>query len=198
LTAVARVGGTPEAGREGFLRLKSVADRLAADLAAGPVEYLPAEDDLYHPGRIGSIRLAGKEIGIVGELHPKTLAVFDLDGRATALDLDLDALLAAAGDRKASELPRFPAVDRDLAVVVSDTVPAASLLASIRAAGGGLLESATAFDEYRSEQLGSGVRSIAFALTFRSPERTLTDSEVDSLMTSIKSRLETDHGARPR
>jgi phenylalanyl-tRNA synthetase beta chain len=198
LTVLGRVGGTPEAGRDGFLRLKSVIDRLAADLAAGPVEYRRTAANLFHPGRTASVHLAGSEIGVVGELHPATLAVFDLDGRAVAFDLDADALLGATGERKARELPRFPAVERDLAVVVSEEVPAAALLASIEAAGGELLESVTAFDEYRSPQLGERVKSIAFALTFRSPERTLTDSEVDSLMASIRSRLETDHGARPR
>jgi phenylalanyl-tRNA synthetase beta chain len=198
LTALARVGGHPEAGRDGFLRLKSVIDRLAADLTAGPVEYRRTTANLFHPGRTASVHLAGSEIGIVGELHPATLQVFDLDGRAVAFDLDADALLAAAGDRKARELPRFPAVEQDLAVVVSDEVPAAALLATVTAAGSELLESVTAFDEYRSAQLGEGVRSVAFALTFRSPERTLTDSEVDSLMASIRSRLETEHGARPR
>jgi phenylalanyl-tRNA synthetase beta chain len=107
-------------------------------------------------------------------------------------------LLAASGQRKAAELPRFPAVDRDLALVVPEGVSAAELLATLRAAGGELLESAGAFDEYRAPQLGEGVRSIAFALTFRSPERTLTDSEVDSLLASIRGRLEAAHGARPR
>jgi phenylalanyl-tRNA synthetase beta chain len=137
-------------------------------------------------------------VGIVGELHPATLRVFDLDGRAVALDLDADQLRAAAGERKARELPRFPAVDRDLAVVVADAVSVAELLATIGPTGGALLESVTAFDEYRSEQLGRRVRSIAFALTFRSLERTLTDSEVDSLMVSIRSRLEAEHRALPR
>ena len=198
LTALARAAGTPEAGRDGFLRLKSIIDRLAADLAAGPVEYRRAVANLFHPGRTASVHIAGNEIGVVGELHPATLQVFDLDGRAVAFDLDADALLAAAADRKARELPRFPAVERDLAVVVSEEVPAVALLATIAAAGGELLESLTAFDEYRAAQLGEGVRSIAFALTFRSPERTLTDSEVDSLMASIRTRLETAHGARPR
>ena len=153
---------------------------------------------LVPPGWAPSCPLAGSEIGVVGELHPATLQVFDLDGRAVAFDLDADALLAAAGERKARELPRFPAVDRDLAVVVSEELPAAALLASIAAAGGDLLESVTAFDEYRSAQLGEGMKSIAFALTFRSPERTLTDSEVDSLMASIRKRLETEYEARPR
>ena len=198
LAAVSRVGGDLEAGREGFLRLKAVADRLAEDLAAGPVEYRRASLGLFHPGRTASIHLGGREVGIVGELHPATLQAFDLDGRAVALDLDADLLLAAAGERRARELPRFPAVDRDLAVVVSDAVSAAELLATIGPAGGPLLESMTAFDEYRSEQLGRRVRSIAFALTFRSPERTLTDSEVDSLMASIRSRLEAEHRALPR
>ncbi len=198
LTALARVGGSLEAGREGFLRLKSLIDRLAADLAAGPVEYRRATANLFHPGRTASVHLAGSEIGVVGELHPAALRVFDLDGRAVAFDLEADALLASAGDRKARELPRFPAVERDLAVVVSEGVPAAAVLATIDSAGRELLESVTAFDEYRSAQLGEGVRSIAFALTFRSPERTLTDSEVDLLMASIRSRLETDHGAHPR
>ena len=198
LTAVARVGGTAAAGREGFLRLKSVLDRLAADLAAGPVEYRPLADHLYHPGRTASFSAGGKTLGVVGELHPATLAAFDLDGRAVAFDIDADALVAAAGERKAKELPRFPAVTRDLAVVVAESVPAAALLAAIRAAGGDLLESVTAFDEYRSEQLGAGVRSVAFALTFRSPERTLTDSEVDQQLTDIRKRLETEHGAKSR
>ena len=198
LAVVSRVGGDPEAGRSGFLRLKAVADRLAADLAAGPVEYRRASSRLFHPGRTASLHLGGREVGIVGELHPATLRVFDLDGRAVALDLDADQLLAVAGERKARELPRFPAVDRDLAVVVADAVSVAELLATIGPTGGALLESVTAFDEYRSEQLGRRARSIAFALTFRSPERTLTDSEVDSLMVSIRSRLEAEHRALPR
>ena len=198
LTAVARVGGSPAAGRDGFLRLKSVLDRLAADLAAGPVVYARHSERLYHPGRTASVTVGGRLLGSVGELHPATLAVFDLDGRAVALDLDVDALVAAAGDRKARELPRFPAVTRDLAVVVADEVPAEAVLDTIRAAGGELLESLAAFDEYRSEQLGEGVRSLAFALTFRSPERTLTDSEVDQLLTAIRARLETEHRAKGR
>ncbi|HVD01013.1 MAG TPA: phenylalanine--tRNA ligase subunit beta [Candidatus Dormibacteraeota bacterium] len=198
LAAVARVGGGHEAGRDGVLRLKSALDRIAGELATGPFEYAVAAPDLFHPGRSASIRLAGAEIGSVGELHPRTLAVFDLDGRAVAFDLDADALLAASGARKATGLPRFPSVDRDLALLVPDAVSASDLVATIRAAGGDLLESASAFDEYRSEQLGEGVRSLAFALTFRSPERTLTDSEVDSLMALMRARLETAHAARPR
>ena len=198
LAAVARSGAGAEAGRAAFLRLKAVADRLAADLGAGPVEYRPGAGHLFHPGRGAALLVGGRELGALGELHPRVLEAFDLDGRVAALDLDADALFAAASGRKATPLPRFPAVARDLALVVPDAVPAAALLATLEAAGGELLESAAAFDEYRSAQLGEGVRSLAFALTFRSPERTLTDSEVDSLMAEMRGKLAAEHGARPR
>src|SRR5437773_75898 len=198
LTVLARVDAGADAGRRGFLRLKSVMDRLAQDLAAGTVRYLRASPDLYHPGRAASIMVGGSEIGVVGELHPSTLAVFDLDGRAVALDVNAEALIAARGDRKAAELPRYPSVQRDIAVVVDPNVPAGDLHRAIKEAGGGSLESVRAFDEYRGDQAGEGRKSIAFTLTFRSPERTLTDAEVEKVMSEIRKRLEKKHGARIR
>jgi phenylalanyl-tRNA synthetase beta chain len=198
LTAIARVDADADAGRRGFLRLKSVMDRLAQDLFAGTVRYLRASPDLYHPGRAASITVGGKEIGVVGELHPSTLAVFDLDGRAVALDLDADALIAARGERKAVELPRYPAVQRDIAVVVDADVPAGELHRTIKEGGGSSLDSVRAFDDYRGDQVGEGRKSIAFALTFRSPERTLTDAEVEKVLSEIRKRLEKKHGARFR
>ena len=198
LTVIARVDADADAGRRGFLRLKSVMDRFAQDLMAGTVRYLRAAPDLYHPGRAATIMVGGREIGVVGELHPSTLAVFDLDGRAVALDVDADALIAARGDRKATELPRYPAVQRDIAVVVDANVPAGEIHRTIKEAGGNSLESLRAFDEYRGDQAGEGRKSIAFTLTFRSPERTLTDAEVQKVLSEIRKRLEKKHGARFR
>ena len=198
LTVLARVDANPDAGRRGFLRLKSVMDRLAQDSVAGTVRYLRASPALYHPGRAASIMVGGNEVGVVGELHPSTLAVFDLDGRAVALDVDAEALIAARGERKAAELPRYPAVQRDIAVVVDADVAAGDLHRSIEDAGGNSLETMRAFDEYRGDQAGEGRKSIAFTLTFRSPERTLTDAEVEKVMAEIRKRLEKKHGARFR
>jgi len=198
LTVLARVDAGPDAGRRGFLRLKSVMDRFAQDLGAGTVRYLRSSPDLYHPGRTASIMVGGREIGVVGELHPSTLAVFDLDGRAVALDVDAEALIAARSERKATELPRYPAVHRDIAVVVNANVPAGELHRTVKEAGGNSLESLRAFDEYRGDQVAEGRKSIAFTLTFRSPERTLTDAEVEKAMSQIRKRLETKHGARVR
>jgi len=198
LTVLARIDANPDAGRRGFLRLKSVMDRCAQDLVAGPVRYLRGSHDLYHPGRTASIMVGGSEIGVVGELHPSTLAVFDLDGRAVALDVDAEALVAARGQRKATELPRYPAVNRDIAVVVDANIPAGELHRTIKEAGGSSLESVRAFDEYRGGQVGEGRKSVAFTLTFRSPERTLTDAEVEKVMSEIRKRLEKKHSARVR
>jgi len=89
-------------------------------------------------------------------------------------------------------------VERDLAVVVDDTVAAGAVLASIKELAGDLLEHVRAFDEYRGAQVAEGHKSIAFTLTFRSPERTLTDAEVDKVMSEIKLGLEKRHRARFR
>jgi phenylalanyl-tRNA synthetase beta chain len=89
-------------------------------------------------------------------------------------------------------------VERDLAVVVEETVAAAAILAAIKESAGDLLEHLRAFDEYRGAQVPEGHKSIAFTLTFRSPERTLTDAEVDRVMSEIKLGLEKRHRARFR
>ena len=195
LTAVARVGDEPRAGRDGFLRLKAVMDRLASDVAARDARYERAAPLLYHPGRTATIAVGGAPIGALGELHPTTLAAFDLDGRAVALDIDVAALLRAAADRKAVELPRYPSVQRDIAAVVDEDVTAAALQATIEQAGAKFLEHVTAFDEYRGGQVPEGRKSIAFTLTFRSPERTLTDAEVEGVMNEIRRALEKKHRA---
>jgi phenylalanyl-tRNA synthetase beta chain len=199
LTAIARLDQAPDAGRAGFLRLKSVMDRLLQELSVTQgIDYVRSTPKLYHPGRTAVVMAGEREVGVIGELHPSTLAIFDLEGRAVALDVDAEALIAARGERKAQELPRFPAIQRDLAVVVEEHVPAGVLHRDIKDLGGKYLENVRAFDEYRGGQVGEGLKSVAFTLTFRSPERTLTDAEVDGAMAAIRKGLEKRLGARFR
>jgi phenylalanyl-tRNA synthetase beta chain len=195
LTAVAPAGAAADEGRAGFLRLKAVLDRVAHALAVPALDYRRATSTLFHPGRTASVHAGAQSLGFVGEVHPAVLRQFDLAGRVVGCEIDLDLLLAARTGRQASELARFPAVERDLNVVVAEDVPAAEMLATIRAAGGDLLESVRAFDEYRGPQVGAGLKSLAFALTFRSPERTLTDSEVDQTMQAIRAALQAEQRA---
>jgi phenylalanyl-tRNA synthetase beta chain len=184
-----------EAGRRAFLEMKGALDRALDALAPVRAEYSREQATLYHPGRCARVLVCGRPVGHVGELHPTVVEAFGLDGRVVAMEVDLEPVLAIDLPRRARPVPRFPAVNRDLGVVVADDVPAAELLRTTEDAGGELLESTTAFDEYRGSQVPEGRRSVAFALTFRSPDRTLTDAEVDARLEAIRAALRERHEA---
>ena len=198
LGVVATAGATAESGREGFYFVKSVLDAAVAALGAPPCTYQRAATELFHPGRCAAVMLEGRQLGYVGELHPGVVAGARIEGRLVGMEVDVEPLLALAHVPRAQALPRFPAVERDLAVVVDDHVAAGALLTTIKETGGEFLGEALPFDEYHGAQVPDGNKSVAFALTFRSPERTLTDAEVDEVMASIRLALEKKHGARVR
>ena len=198
LGVVASAGPSAEAGRAAFYAVKSVLDASLAAVGAPPCTYQRGAQELFHPGRCAAVVLDGRLLGYMGELHPTVASTFKIEGRLVAFEIDVEPVLAASRIPGVQPLPRFPAVERDLAVVVEDHVAAGALLATIREAGGDDLEQARAFDEYHGPQVPDGHKSIAFTLTFRSPERTLTDAEVDKVMTEIKLGLQKRHKARFR
>ena len=198
LGVVASAGPSAEAGRVAFYAVKSVLDASLAAVGAPPCTYQRGAQELFHPGRCAAVVLDGRLLGYMGELHPTVASTFKIEGRLVAFEIDVEPVLAASRIPGVQPLPRFPAVERDLAVVVEDHVAAGALLATIREAGGDYLEQARAFDEYHGPQVPDGHKSIAFTLTFRSPERTLTDAEVDKVMTEIKLGLQKRHKARFR
>ena len=198
LGVVASAGPSAEAGRAAFYAVKSVLDASLAAVGAPPCTYQRGAQELFHPGRCAAVVLDGRLLGYMGELHPTVASTFKIEGRLVAFEIDVEPVLAASRIPGVQPLPRFPAVERDLAVVVEDHVAAGALLATIREAGGDYLEQARAFDEYHGPQVPDGHKSIAFTLTFRSPERTLTDAEVDKVMTEIKLGLQKRHKARFR
>jgi phenylalanyl-tRNA synthetase beta chain len=179
----------PEASRAAFFALKGVLERALGALAPVEPAFETAESPLMHPGRTARITLAGTALGHVGEVHPSVLRSLGLEGRAVALEVDLEPVLASRAARRARPLPRYPAVHRDLGVVVPEGVPAQALIESITAAAGDLLEEARAFDEYRGDQVPEGRKSVAFTMTFRSPDRTLTEGEVDARLRAVRDAL---------
>ncbi|HEV1991716.1 MAG TPA: phenylalanine--tRNA ligase subunit beta, partial [Candidatus Dormibacteraeota bacterium] len=187
LAAVATAGNTAESGRQAFYRLKSVLAGCVEALSAPALTYQRGAAELFHPGRCAAVTLDGRQLGYLGELHPTMGTTLKVEGRLVAFEIDLEPVLAASHIPRAQPLPRYPAVDRDLAVVVEDHVAASSLLSAIQESAGDLLVMARAFDEYHGTQVPEGNKSIAFTLTFRSPERTLTDAEVDKVMNEIRS-----------
>jgi phenylalanyl-tRNA synthetase beta chain len=198
LAAVATAGNSAESGRQAFYRLKSVLAGCVESLSAPAFAYQRGAAELFHPGRCAAVTLEGRQLGYLGELHPTVGTTLNVEGRLVAFEIDAEPVLAAARTPRAQPIPRYPAVERDLAVVVQDHVAASSLLAAIEESGGDLLVMARAFDEYHGTQVSEGHKSVAFTLTFRSPERTLTDAEVDKVMTEIRSALEKRHHARFR
>src|SRR5881397_3264955 len=198
LAAIATAGSTADDGRKAFYRLKAVLDECIAALSGPPRTYQRAAAQLFHPGRCAAVVMDGRQLGYIGEVHPSVSAAAKLEGRIAAFEVDVEPMLAAARIARSQPLPRFPGVERDLAVVVEDTVAAGAVLASIKELAGDLLEHVRAFDEYRGAQVSEAHKSIAFTLTFRSPERTLTDAEVDKVMSEIKLGLEKRHRARFR
>src|SRR6266545_856576 len=198
LAAIATAGMTADDGRAAFYALKSVLDQCASALSAPSCAYQRAAAQLFHPGRCAAVVMDGRQLGYLGELHPTVTSGARIEGRLVAFEIDVEPLLAASRIPRASSLPRYPSVERDLAVVVEETVAAGAVLAVIKESAGDLLEQVRAFDEYRGTQVAEGHKSVAFTLTFRSPERTLTDAEVDKVMSEIRLGLEKRHRARFR
>jgi phenylalanyl-tRNA synthetase beta chain len=153
--------------------LEALLDRFHVQWSLGPID-LP----FLHPGRNAGAFVAGDRLGFLGELHPLVARAWDLD-RTAVLAVDLGKLAAAAPEVVPFRaFGAFPSLRQDLAVTLPDAVAAAELLASVRSAGGDLLEQARIFDIYTGEQVGAGRRSLAVALAFRDLQRTLTDEDI--------------------
>jgi phenylalanyl-tRNA synthetase beta chain len=136
----------------------------------------------------------------MGQVHPRVAERFEVEGvELYAAEIDLSRLLALAREEvSVVPIPRFPAVQRDLALLVNEDVTHDELTGTVRAAAGPLLESLELFDVYRGAPVPEGHRSLAYSLTFRSPERTLAESEVTSALDAIEREVGARYGARVR
>jgi phenylalanyl-tRNA synthetase beta chain len=172
-----------------FFAIKGVLEALTSQLGT-EVEVEPAEEPFLHPGRSGRIVLGGEAAGWVGEIHPLVCRAWDLEA-AAGFELELAALVALSpsGRERFEDVISYPAVHQDLAVVVPEETPAAAVREAVLGGGGELLRSAEVFDLYRGEQLGEGTKSLALRLSFRAPDRTLTDEEVAPLRERIRGAI---------
>lgn len=153
----------------------------------------------FHPGRSAWVLVDGKRVGVLGELHPRVAEELDLEGRVALAEIELDALaLWASKGATFRDIPRYPPVRRDLAFVVDEGTPAGAVQAELVDAAGELLTDCTLFDVWSGPPLPAGTRSLAFALDFRAPDRTLVDDEVDEVVARIVMHLEAEVSARLR
>lgn len=183
-----------------FYDLKGVVNALVEALHIPNVGYEPVQYPSFHPGKAARVLTGGRELGVLGELHPQVSERYELPEHALlAADLDLRALIQAIPPRYEVEaIPPFPPVLEDIAVIVDEGVPAGQVASVIRQAGSKTLAEVELFDVYRSEQLGAGKKSLAYNLTYLAPDRTLTDEEVLQIRQRIIRRLEHELGAQLR
>jgi len=153
----------------------------------------------WHPGRVAALMLAGRPVGRFGELHPELVDRERLPDRPCLAELDLESLLAAARPSRAyTGLPRYPDVERDLAVVLPETLPASEIERLIRETAGPLLEAVELFDVYTGSPVPPGHRNLAYRLRFRAADRTLTAPEAEEIMARIRTALQSQTGGQLR
>lgn len=169
--------GRPASWSDAVEAATSVAQALAVEVSVEP----DSDHAPWHPGRCARLHLAdGTVVGHAGELHPKVVSAVGLPDRTCAAELDLDVLTAASAlTKQFRPFSTFPPALTDVALVVDAGVRAADLEAALRSGAGECLEAVTLFDVYAGEQVAAGRKSLAYRLTFRAPDRTLTTEEVN-------------------
>jgi len=187
------------AGREaGWSDAIALVRRLADELAV-PLEVRAAAYAPWHPGRCAALLVDGTVLGHAGELHPQVCRAVGVPPRTAAVELDLDALMARAPEVVSGpQFSTFPVAKEDVALVVADTVASADVEEALREGAGELLESVRLFDVYTGAQVGEGRKSLAYALRFRAPDRTLTDAETGAARDAAVARAAERCGAVQR
>ncbi len=200
-----------------FYDLKGTLEALLGALKVADFRFVAAQHPTFHPGRCAVLEVAattavGDDAGegsvaapvymraaVLGEVHPDVAERFDLAERTYLAEVDLERLFSAApGWLHYRSIARYPAARRDLAVIVDDATPAADVRAAIQVAGGDLLREVRLFDVYAGEGVPTGRKSLAYAVTFQSPERTLADVDIENGMQSIVAALRAAFGAELR
>jgi phenylalanyl-tRNA synthetase beta chain len=170
---------------------------LEALVASHRLEFVAAAHPALHPGRCAEVRLDGKPIGHLGELHPRLLQQCDLPQPAVVFELASEDLLVGTAPAFAG-ISRMPTLRRDLAIVVDEGIPAGVILAGLRGRVPALVREVEVFDLYRGSGIEPGKKSVALRVVMQDTDRTLTDSEVDAVVSDIRSYLNEQFSAQLR
>lgn len=192
--------GQQERSLYDFFALKGLLETLFSRLHVGEVVFHPVEHPSFHPGKAAALRLGDQLAGDMGEVHPMVADRYgQIKWSVQAAILDVKTILDAMSlTYDLRPVPEFPAVLEDVAVIVDEDRPAALVEQVIREAGGRLLSDVRLFDLYRGDQLGEGVKSLAYSLVYQAQDRTLTDSQVAKVRQKIVAALEEQVGAKLR
>ncbi|NNG14562.1 MAG: phenylalanine--tRNA ligase subunit beta, partial [Gammaproteobacteria bacterium] len=174
-----------------------VEDLLSMSGSLEAVSFEAGENPVFHPGQSAKISRNGEDIGWVGAIHPLLAREMGLSGAVFAFEMRLDAL--QAGELPVfSEVSRYPSIRRDIAIVVDETLTAEKICKTIRAAAGDKLQNLELFDVYSGKGIDSGRKSLALGLTLQESSRTLTDTDVETVMEVVLTTLKTEFDATLR
>ncbi len=186
--------------KSSFFSLKGDLEAILAGMRVEKARYTAVSDNpSYHPGRCAKITVSGVDVGFMGQVHPLVCQNYNIDTEVYCAEVDFYKLfrLCLPGATY-SPLPKYPTVNRDLALVCEETLTVAQLEDCITAAGGKLLRNVTLFDIYRGKGVPEGKKSMAFSLELRADDRTLTDEDCVNLVNKVLAKLEAELGVQIR
>ena len=180
-----------------FYSLKGQVEALLRQLNIRPAEYTAQrENPSYHPGRCAALTIDGKPYGVLGQIHPLVAKTYGIDAEVYCAELDFTGLMQQQQPEATYHpLPKYPAITRDLALVCDESCTVGQLEHCIAAAGGKLLRDIRFFDIYRGAGIAPGKKSVAFSLTLRADDRTLTVAESEEATQKILAHLQQELGA---
>jgi len=183
-----------------FYYLKGILEKMMDSLNIVNYSITPEQaNPMFHPGRTAVVHADGTEACIIGEVHPTVVENYRLSERVYIMQVNLEEIIRVAGGLKEYKpLPKYPAIERDIAIVVPQDILAADVYADIRKNAGTLLDKISLFDVYQGEQIKSGYKSMAFSLRFQASDRTLTDEEVNAIHEKIAESLKNNYNAELR
>lgn len=187
-------------GEYDFYNIKGVIEELFEAIGIFDYDFSACKDNpTYHGGRCADVSVKGEKIGTIGQLHPKVSENFKIDVEVYGAVLDFDKIADIADmSRHFVPLPKFPAVTRDIAVTLDKEVEVGEIVKIIKANRKGIIESYNLFDIYEGAQVGKGKKSVAYSITFRSADKTLTDDDVNPVVDAILKQIEEKLGGQLR
>ena len=180
-----------------FFALKSVVEKLISKISGETVKCAAEkEDPSYHPGRCARLFVGDEELGIMGQIHPEVAKNYGVDAELYCAQLSFEVLFAhRRGVPVYKPLPRFPGVSRDLAVVCNRNIPVGDLIDCIKSCGGDFLKDCALFDVYTGHHIAEGSKSVAFSLSMRAEDRTMTDEDAEKTVSAILEGLKNSFNA---
>ncbi|HIR86517.1 MAG TPA: phenylalanine--tRNA ligase subunit beta [Candidatus Limivicinus faecipullorum] len=180
-----------------FFKLKGWVEALLEEMKLGKLRFeAEKENPSYHPGRCAKVYAGDSYVGVLGQIHPAVAENYGVDTELYCAELSFEAIFALQGGTPVyTPLPKFPSVTRDIAVVCDRDIPVGRLLDCIMENGGEYLKDCSVFDVYTGSHIAPGKKSVAFSLTMRSDDQTLTDEHAGDTVKAVLSALEKNYGA---